>query len=166
MRRSSLCKSMNEPMKPVQLFRAYVGAHTSFPFWSSSGSQASRLTYFGDEPHLCILLQNVTDGSHENIDLLPALVVASLYPPCVLTYARKEARRKASLHPKTTRLLHWLCSACILADGYPDFCTSRRLSVDPLYLSFPITVSTSKEAMTAKGDKHHGILHDSRRLHR
>ena len=32
----------------------------------------------------------------------------------------------------------------------PDFCTSRRVSVDPLYLSFRITISTNKEAITAK----------------
>ena len=32
----------------------------------------------------------------------------------------------------------------------PDFCTARRFSVDPLYLSFRITISTNKEAITAK----------------
>ena len=29
---------------------------------------------------------------------------------------------------KIARLLHWVCFSCILADGYPDFCTSRRFS--------------------------------------
>ncbi len=32
----------------------------------------------------------------------------------------------------------------------PKFCTSRRVSVDPLYLSFRITISTHREAITAK----------------
>jgi hypothetical protein len=84
---------------------------------------------------LCTLLQNVTDGSHGNIDLLPALVVASLSPLC----SRKEAKRKASLCPvyerKTTRLLHWLCVACILADGYPDCCITLLISVNACPLS-------------------------------
>src|SRR5260370_23818312 len=48
----------------------------------------------------------------------------------------------------------------------PDFCTSRRFSVDPLYLSFRITISTRKEAITTKGGKHHGALPGSRCLHR
>src|SRR5438876_10515798 len=63
----------------------------------------------------------------------------------------KEGRRKVSkpivCERKIARLLQWVCFSCILADGYPDFCTSRRFLLILSYLSFRFTFSTSKDIL-------------------
>jgi len=51
---------------------------------------------------------------------------------------------------KTARLLHTLCFFVYNGWWLPDFCTTHRVSFEPSYLSFRVTLSTSKEAITTK----------------
>ncbi len=58
----------------------------------------------------------------------------------------------SSLPITSARLLHWVYFSRILTHGYPDFCTSRRFSVNSRFLSQVLAHRRPrKEAITAKG---------------
>jgi uncharacterized protein with GYD domain len=79
------------------------------------------------------------------------LFVASLSTPAfsdTLVYEEHQNQRASEIG----LLTYCICSVLriYLLTDTPDFCTSSRFSVDPVYLSESITISKNKEAFTTK----------------
>ena len=80
--------------------------------------------------------------------------VASLYNPAfsgTLVYEEQSNQRTCAI--RAVRFLQCVCFSGRLADGYPDFCTSRRVSIDLCISAFTSHFLRAQELQPQKEAK-------------